>query len=775
MRRLFLVGLGLALALLASSLGGQAPRVAAQGGIAATPSGSIFVPPPKPAFFIRGYGGKCLDFGPPPQVSGSPVFIFTCNGTVAQQVQIQEINARHEVILRAGSKVIGVKSSLVNQSGEIGAAATDVETPLELQNEANPITIFSRGQIFALDGDSIILAANRDLVVKIQNARGTDRTPLVLGQRTLADNEFWRFSAVDGSNTKLTSGFVRVPQEKDFASAVQQATPGTVIEVEQGDQINLKDHDTILIPAGVTIRGDRHADLLGPELWAPNEQPGTMLEVNGDDVRITGLRMRGPNRSTDTHDPETKGIRAHDRFKTIIDHNDMSDWTVAAVEVTNDEIRDHRDPQLRGQAVRVVANFLHHNHGEGLGYGVVLGRGGFATIQGNTFLSNRHAIAGDGTPGTGYLAYLNLVQYPAPGYGISHNVQQDFDMHGTGNSPCQHCGGIAGEYTEVAHNTFLGGNRLNFYVRGTPVNAAEFHDNVTVGSRGDVLKNLGDPAKFHVYNNQFEAANPTNRLAVGDFDGDGRDDLFMATGQAWYYAPAANAEWRFLSAQTDGIGSLLFGDFDGDGRTDVFTQHGRDWLVSWGGMSKWERINASDARMSDFAIGDFDGDHHADVFYADGRTWYVSSAGIGPFTPLDASGFRIADLRFGDFNGDGKTDVFSVVSGKWQVAYSGTSGWQPLRGKLTDAVSSLIVADFDGDGRADVALPVPTLSGLNWKISRSGTGDWRTTTLPLRSVPAVGRFDSARGADVLQWHDHYLDVSSGGVGAPQRQSRQDMH
>ena len=57
----------------------------------------------------------------------------------------------------------------------------------------------------------------------------------------------------------------------------------------------------------------------------------------------------------------------------------------------------------------------------------------------------------------------------------------------------------------------------------------------------------------------------------------------MATGAAWYFAPGGTAEWRYLNAMTEVTGSLLFGDFDGDGRTDVFTQHGRDWLVSWGG------------------------------------------------------------------------------------------------------------------------------------------------------------------------------------------------
>jgi hypothetical protein len=79
--------------------------------------------------------------------------------------------------------------------------------------------------------------------------------------------------------------------------------------------------------------------------------------------------------------------------------------------------------------------------------------------------------------------------------------------------------------------------------------------------------------------------NPTNHLGVGDFDGDGVQDLFLATGITPYYSSAGKTEWRFLSAKTEKLNDIRFGDFDADGRTDVFTQIGDDWMVSWGGVS----------------------------------------------------------------------------------------------------------------------------------------------------------------------------------------------
>jgi len=133
-------------------------------------------------------------------------------------------------------------------------------------------------------------------------------------------------------------------------------------------------------------------------------------------------------------------------------------------------------------------------------------------------------------------------------------------------------------------------------------------------------------------------------------------------------------------------------------------------------------------------------------------------------------------------NADGKTDVLGVVNGYWRVAYSGTSGWQPLRSKLSDSVSSLLVADFNGDGRADVAMPalISTLgsyTGWTYQVSYNGTGDWvplRTYSLNQTGVAAIGRFDQSAGADILLWADNHLEISSQGTRTLTRHSREDM-
>jgi hypothetical protein len=780
-------------------------------------------------FQVRSYVGKCLSYGAPlqpgagaqPQTSNSPVYIYDCNGSrpvaqpvivgVAQQVRVVELPASNdrangvrrprEVQLRAGDKCIGAAGNFMAPG-----------VPLVLQNCNG-----SAGQTFALDGDSIIFARDRALVVEVKNARSQNGTPLVVGERDLDDSEFWSFTATDGSDTRPTSGFVHASNAWELLRHVYEAKWGAVIEVGSAARIELL--LTVNLPAGVTIRGDRRGLAQGPELHWPDLTQGPMLAIEGDHVRITGLRLRGPSRSTDSDLVTAAGILARENFFSIIDHNELSDWTGHAVDVKGDLTFDRCNepekavcPPQRSiedfylNRVRVARNFIHHNRRQNRGYGVLAREGGFPMIEGNTFVSNRHAIAGDGRPRSGYRAQFNLVLADAPTqhkYGWSWHTQ-DFDMHGTDCADhwweTDWVGGLGGEYMGIKWNTFLGTNQENFDLRGVPCYLAEFHGNVSRRSRGGAVNYYRPPTPpigvhpswLSVEGNEFESPNPTDRLGVGDFDGDGKQDTFLATGTAWYYAPGGQAEWRYLRNSGAKLDELLLGDFDGDGRTDVLTQSGREWRVSWGGISRPERINAQDGQISDYHVGDFNGDGRDDVFYANGYQWFLSLGGAAPLTPFAQAGHRTSDLRFGDFNGDGKTDIFGVVDGDWKVVYGGEYYWTRLRSALTDKVKDLVVADFNSDGRADVASS--TRDGLyhDWRISSGGVSNWaslrQSVIVALTAVPAIGQFDARAGADVLFWpgqyvfrgtgipvleEENYLDIAPSGIGLA-RHSRHDM-
>ncbi len=53
-------------------------------------------------------------------MTGAPVFIYACNGTVAQQIRVVEPDTsaagQHKVMLYAGTRVIGIKDNVPNQA-----------------------------------------------------------------------------------------------------------------------------------------------------------------------------------------------------------------------------------------------------------------------------------------------------------------------------------------------------------------------------------------------------------------------------------------------------------------------------------------------------------------------------------------------------------------------------------------------------------------------------------------------------------------------------------
>ena len=359
-------------------------------------------------------------------------------------------------------------------------------------------------------------------------------------------------------------------------------------------------------------------------------------------------------------------------------------------------------------------------------------------------------------------------------------------MHGT-DWPKHFVGGEAGFYVDIVGNTFLGTNRSPYWLRGWPVHATDFHRNVSLNGKGAVefrhcwpgCIDINFTPPLNIFDSRFKDSSPaytdpTVRLGVGDFDGDGIEDLFLATGAAWYYSPGGAREWRFLNSAPNPIDQLLLGDFDGDGRTDVVAVENGQFLVSWGGISDWEVLNANPtggrvlllpSAAASMMVGDFDGDGRADIFWADGGTWWISYSGTTQFVQvIVSSNLLVSDLRFGDFNGDGATDVFGVVDGHWSVRYGFKGfrgflgGWQPLPVSLTKTVDGLFVADFAGIGRAAVAK-VCDGAPNSWCIAEQTSTSWREYSVGLNAVAAVGHFEGRVDvnrrplpAEILLWN-----------------------
>ena len=158
-----------------------------------------------------------------------------------------------------------------------------------------------------------------------------------------------------------------------------------------------------MIPANTTLASGRGRDgSRGARLFSRTFTDCPLFDVKGAGVRISGLRIHGPDPSIENDDPiHCGGKRArsrirHDgpvRWATEIDNNELSAWPKRAW-------------TSRAFGVRVHHNVIQFNrrheddgtcgdHEYGLGYGVVVGPGS-VTVQANVFDHNRHDIASNG-------------------------------------------------------------------------------------------------------------------------------------------------------------------------------------------------------------------------------------------------------------------------------------------------------------------------------------------------------------------------------------------
>lgn len=458
------------------------------------------------------------------------------------------------------------------------------------------------------------------------------------------------------------------------------------------------------------------------------------------------------------------GYRERVGQRVLIDDNEFDQWTGGAVKVigwhgntllsewgphTCTGNRDCCDVPADGDVcwqpltpadaglVRVERNFMHHNARDEGGYGLDVNGGAYVTVMGNVFNFNRHAVAATGMGHSGYVARFNYVLqggYEEGGNWLTGGAyNQHFDVHGEGGGGY---GGPGGTYFEIAFNTVRGDQgyyvvrtRPAFMQRGIPAEGVDFHDNVLVhGSLSaavrfkgiDLRAWQGPPAlaaaKFHEGGNHFNTDYASD-FAAGDFDGDGRTDVFLANGTAWFFSRAGKKPWEFLHASTKRLHELGFADIDNDKVTDVlyrdgsgnvgYLKSGRDALVP---------LTTVPIPIKDVRVGDFDGDGKTDLFFTRNHQWQIWYGSTRTWTATGSSSKGISELLFGEFDDVTGTDIATVLQSGWVYSSGSTGPWAPLNSKRADSFQDAVAADFDGNGRTDIVLK----QNNRWRISADG-------------------------------------------------------
>ena len=187
---------------------------------------------------------------------------------------------------------------------------------------------------------------------------------------------------------------------------------------------------------------------------------------------------------------------------------------------------------------------------------------------------------------------------------------------------------------------------------------------------------------------------------IGDLNGDGKDDVLLRHDDGrWRYYPLNGAE--ILLAEVGGASLSTdieyqvagIGDFNGDGRDDVLLRHtnGSWYLYVMSGrrfiLGSGPADLSIDLAYSVAGVGDFNGDGKADVLLrnSDGSWYFYAMDGRQHLAQESGSADLATNLAYsvegiGDLDGDGKSDVLlRHTDGRW--LYQPMSGRQVRLGK----------------------------------------------------------------------------------------------
>ena len=234
------------------------------------------------------------------------------------------------------------------------------------------------------------------------------------------------------------------------------------------------------------------------------------------------------------------------------------------------------------------------------------------------------------------------------------------------------------------------------------------------------------------------------------------------------------------------------GDVNGDGRDDIITfthgDSGAGPLDVYVALSNGSSFGAAQLWQGWWAhrghapmVGDFNGDGRDDIWaYTESEVYVGLSRGYDFNGSIIVSSFGAADSddigRVADVNGDGRADavLFSAdATGDVHVMLStGTSfgaktKWHEY---FAPEGETPLLADVNADGRADLITFTQGMNGSQAIVALStgagfGTASvWATWFAPPGEVPAVGRFNNDSRADILTFTRSgavYIGASNG--------------
>ena len=230
------------------------------------------------------------------------------------------------------------------------------------------------------------------------------------------------------------------------------------------------------------------------------------------------------------------------------------------------------------------------------------------------------------------------------------------------------------------------------------------------------------------------------QLNLGDFDGDGKSDLFWRNPDLLggynriFLMDGFDIVSRPVHARLDNEFDIkVIGDLNGDKRDDIVWRNSTtNQLAIWfmDGAGKVSRWSDGLGNLTLEGIGDVNGDRIKELILREGnalKVWSLVEDGNN-FEEAILSSVAPADWKLagtGDLDGDGTEDLIwrNIRDGRNSVYYmeNGTVREQKLLPQVGTAWSLAKIEDFNGDGKVDFLWRNETLGGRNIVHLMDGT------------------------------------------------------
>ncbi len=300
-----------------------------------------------------------------------------------------------------------------------------------------------------------------------------------------------------------------------------------------------------------------------------------------------------------------------------------------------------------------------------------------------------------------------------------------------------------------------------------------------------------------------DLGNGSHDVALGDLDGDGDLDAFLADSPCvvWLNDGAGNFTDSGQILPSPAYADVVeLADLDGDGDLDTFMAsesfNTRIWLNDGAGIFSDTGQGLATHTLLGLALGDVDGDGDIDALIPGGLfpspcTLWLND-GSGQFTASEQTFFSSSqiglDAVWGDVEGDGDLDALvTSYSGNTHLFLNDGSGTLTESTSPAGVLNTIAIGDLDNDGDLDAFLGGRFGYEANWILLNDGAGNFENTgqALPCESDTLgiqLADIDSDGDLDAfcVNRHENKLWLNNGagifsdsGVEIPGSESSQD--